>query len=73
MHAFGLHHDDADIKFLKTELKELLCHNTDLKGKMISYTVILPIFVCGYSNLKYPPLHIVSINQRVCNSHPCIK
>lgn len=29
---FGLSQDDADIRVLKKELKELLCHNTDLKG-----------------------------------------
>lgn len=28
--AFGLRHDDKQIKMLKKELKELLCHNTDL-------------------------------------------
>lgn len=30
-HVFGLRHDDTDVRFLVKELKELLCHNTDLK------------------------------------------
>ena len=34
-HVFNLRHDDVEIRILKKELKELLCHNTDLKGKMI--------------------------------------
>mmetsp|Transcript_32109 Transcript_32109/g.54788 ORF Transcript_32109/g.54788 Transcript_32109/m.54788 type:complete len:320 (+) Transcript_32109:258-1217(+) len=30
-HSFGLRHDDAEIRLLKTELSELLCENTDMK------------------------------------------
>lgn len=29
--VFGLRHDDTDVMFLMKELKELLCHNTNLK------------------------------------------
>ena len=28
--TFGLHHNDREIATLKVELKELLCHNTNL-------------------------------------------
>jgi hypothetical protein len=31
----GLHPDDTDIQFPKKEQKELLHHNTDLKGKKV--------------------------------------
>ena len=31
--SFGLREDDAEIQILKRELKDLLCHNTDLEGK----------------------------------------
>ncbi|KAL7542849.1 hypothetical protein ACHAXR_012147 [Thalassiosira sp. AJA248-18] len=30
-HVFGLRHDDIEIEILRKEMKELLCHNTDLK------------------------------------------
>lgn len=32
--SFGLRQDDVEIRILKRELKALLCHNTDLEGKM---------------------------------------
>lgn len=33
IHSFGLGQNDKKIRVLKKELKELLCHNTDLRGK----------------------------------------
>jgi hypothetical protein len=32
--SFGLRQGDIEIRILKRELKALLCHNTDLEGKM---------------------------------------
>jgi hypothetical protein len=33
--SFGLRHDDKEIVSLRRQLKALLCHNTDLKGKIL--------------------------------------
>jgi hypothetical protein len=34
--SFGVHHDDKVIRVLTKELKDLICHNTDLNGKIQS-------------------------------------
>jgi hypothetical protein len=39
--SFGLRHDDKEINNLRQQLKALLCHNTDLKGKIYSHHPIL--------------------------------
>jgi len=33
-HSFGVRHDDKAIQVLTKDLKDLICHNTDLNGKI---------------------------------------
>jgi hypothetical protein len=33
-HAFGLRHGDKVITVLTKKLKDLICHNTDMNGKL---------------------------------------
>ncbi|KAL3822970.1 hypothetical protein ACHAXA_008110 [Cyclostephanos tholiformis] len=52
--SFGLRHDDKEIVILKRELKALLCHNTDLKGKMYShYPMLHYLMTLNRSDLNF--------------------
>ena len=61
--SFGLHPDDTDIQFLKTQLKELLHCNLDVNGKKMYSSI-----ECSLNALY--ATHC-SLSCRVCACHPC--
>jgi len=55
-----LRHDDTDVTFLMKELKELLCHNTDLKGKIYTLSTIDPSGPSGVMCINFTVLFRIS-------------
>lgn len=79
LQSFDLRHDDTEIRILKNELKELLCHNTDLKGKFIHFALfditkkyhdeISHAFSCLISYLSMPKDFVALIRASNKSAH----